>query len=884
MKKIRKILALALAVFMLAGLMPGNVFADGRTTISAITATSNIDSIAQLGHTVQYPTFTITDGSQARFNHGRCFWEKMNGTTWEDYTKATFEEGAYRFQIEIRVDGANGTTHVLDVNGVTVTVDGKAWTCSTPDIDETYSSVWAKSQVFVVRDSSTPLTPHNVNTSVNPADAGTVTATPNSATLGQEVNLTINPNEGYVLDNIKVNESPVSGKSFTMPDAEANVVVNFKKDPSKNTELKAFSARIFGPRFGWADLHFNPAFASSTRNYTASVDKDQNEIYFKTLRAVNEQTVTVKMNGTDVPSFDDTRPTSWTPELLAGANVFEFTVTAKDGTTKDTYKLTVTRGDINDAHNITVVNGKADREKAFEGDYVKVTANDPEVGMVFDRWTSSVSDLYISDFQSSNTKFKMPAENVTLTANYKPDPNTTAYLKNIVVKTVERASSSDWTTQALPGGFKQDKYSYTVDVDASHDLADLYLYFNDPGQSIVVKKASNTITLDKMSSYKKAQDNLANGSNVYTITVTAKDGVKTAIYTVTVNRGTPTVTQYTVSFDANTGTGTMAGATVNDGDSYTLPACTFTPPTGKEFKAWEVGGVEKAVGDSITVNANTTVKATWKEKAPVAHDVNINPATNGTVKADKTKAKKGETVTLTIKANDGYELKEIKVMAGTEEITVTGNTFTMPDKDVSVVVTFKPTGTPPTPTPDPDPYIPPYTPDYYDYYDYYRPHRPYRPYRNEEPEENPEEKPIDKPANKVETDIILVIGSNILDTKINGIDSFTAMDVAPYIKNGRTMLPIRYVAEALGMSVSWDAKTRTVIIQDMFYTVEIPVDTNIIKVNGEVFTSDVKPEIVHGRTMLPIANIARALGLKDGKDILWDAAKKQVTIIRTISR
>ena len=123
-----------------------------------------------------------------------------------------------------------------------------------------------------------------------------------------------------------------------------------------------------------------------------------------------------------------------------------------------------------------------------------------------------------------------------------------------------------------------------------------------------------------------------------------------------------------------------------------------------------------------------------------------------------------------------------------------------------------------------------------------------------------------------------------MDTKINGTDSFKGMDVAPYIKNGRTMLPIRYIAEALGMSVSWDAKTRTVIIQDMFYRVEIPVDTNKIIVNGKTYTSDVKPEIKNNRTMLPIANIARALGLKDGKDILWDAAKKQVTIIRTISR
>ena len=53
----------------------------------------------------------------------------------------------------------------------------------------------------------------------------------------------------------------------------------------------------------------------------------------------------------------------------------------------------------------------------------------------------------------------------------------------------------------------------------------------------------------------------------------------------------PVVT-YTVSFAANGGTGTMTAATGISGN-YTLPACTFTAPAGKQFKAWSVGGVEK---------------------------------------------------------------------------------------------------------------------------------------------------------------------------------------------------------------------------------------------------------------------------------------------------
>ena len=74
---------------------------------------------------------------------------------------------------------------------------------------------------------------------------------------------------------------------------------------------------------------------------------------------------------------------------------------------------------------------------------------------------------------------------------------------------------------------------------------------------------------------------------------------------------------YTVSFAANGGTGSMADATGVSGD-YVLPVCGFTAPNGKQFKAWSVGGVEKAAGDTITVNANTTVTAIW-ENIPVTY-------------------------------------------------------------------------------------------------------------------------------------------------------------------------------------------------------------------------------------------------------------------------
>ena len=74
---------------------------------------------------------------------------------------------------------------------------------------------------------------------------------------------------------------------------------------------------------------------------------------------------------------------------------------------------------------------------------------------------------------------------------------------------------------------------------------------------------------------------------------------------------TEPITTYTVTFDANGGTDTMADVTGVLGD-YTLPANGFTAPEGKQFKCWSVDGKEKAVGATINVTANTTVTAVWK--------------------------------------------------------------------------------------------------------------------------------------------------------------------------------------------------------------------------------------------------------------------------------
>ena len=90
-------------------------------------------------------------------------------------------------------------------------------------------------------------------------------------------------------------------------------------------------------------------------------------------------------------------------------------------------------------------------------------------------------------------------------------------------------------------------------------------------------------------------------------------------------------TTFTITFNANGGTGSMEPVTVEEGSRYVLPACGFTAPAGQEFKAWEIGGIEYNAGDDYVVLGNTEIKALWKDSAviPITFTITFN-ANGGT--------------------------------------------------------------------------------------------------------------------------------------------------------------------------------------------------------------------------------------------------------------
>ncbi len=110
---------------------------------------------------------------------------------------------------------------------------------------------------------------------------------------------------------------------------------------------------------------------------------------------------------------------------------------------------------------------------------------------------------------------------------------------------------------------------------------------------------------------------------------------------------------------------------------------------------------------------------------------------------------------------------------------------------------------------------------------------------------------------------------------LNG--TYQVMDAAPYIKNSRTYLPIRYVGYAMGLTdaqIQWYEATRTVILTKGNTTVVLIIGSNTMFVNGVPRTMDVPPEITNSRTCLPIAWVASAFGTT----ATWDPGARTVTI------
>ena len=97
---------------------------------------------------------------------------------------------------------------------------------------------------------------------------------------------------------------------------------------------------------------------------------------------------------------------------------------------------------------------------------------------------------------------------------------------------------------------------------------------------------------------------------------------------------------------------------------------------------------------------------------------------------------------------------------------------------------------------------------------------------------------------------------------------------APYIKAGRTMLPIRAVAESLGLEVQWNSATRTASFTDANKVAAVTIGSKVLYVNGTPMPLTVPAELVNDTTFVELRSLATSFGVQ----IDWDAAAKTATV------
>ena len=106
-----------------------------------------------------------------------------------------------------------------------------------------------------------------------------------------------------------------------------------------------------------------------------------------------------------------------------------------------------------------------------------------------------------------------------------------------------------------------------------------------------------------------------------------------------------------------------------------------------------------------------------------------------------------------------------------------------------------------------------------------------------------------------------------------------AFDQAPFIKDGRTLVPLRAIFEALGCRVEYQADYKMVHAKrGTQYTLSLTIGEAELYKNGKIITMDVPAMIVSGRTFVPLRAVSEALDTK----VAWDGEARKVTVDSTV--
>ena len=124
----------------------------------------------------------------------------------------------------------------------------------------------------------------------------------------------------------------------------------------------------------------------------------------------------------------------------------------------------------------------------------------------------------------------------------------------------------------------------------------------------------------------------------------------------------------------------------------------------------------------------------------------------------------------------------------------------------------------------------------------------------------------------ISTLCVPVSANEELNVVLNG--EVLEFDVPPQIINGRTMVPMRKIFEVLGATVDWDGNTQKITAKKQDTTVTMQINSDALSINGNTIALDVPPQLVDGRTLVPVRAIAESFNIH----VSWDEVYKNVVL------
>ena len=126
---------------------------------------------------------------------------------------------------------------------------------------------------------------------------------------------------------------------------------------------------------------------------------------------------------------------------------------------------------------------------------------------------------------------------------------------------------------------------------------------------------------------------------------------------------------------------------------------------------------------------------------------------------------------------------------------------------------------------------------------------------------------------------VLKIGSKEISYKNKGEEGVKEIDVAPFIVNGSTMIPLRGLLELMGAEITWYGEDQSVDIDNGSYFIHLQIDNKLVYVKHPSF-GDIRytllsiPVIVEGRTFIPLRFVSEQLGY----NVEWNGETQEITI------